>query len=132
MVLFNAISDTNHNNNPTNPNRYSTGNPNPTNPTNPTNPNTRYREFETPFTGLHEIANIRLRSLIKRSLFNHRGQNRIGKTNCFFSETHKQKHLQNTQSIRSRNGLTLTYQVATVLLRGQQKLLGLKTTDAAM
>jgi len=37
--LFNAISDTNHNANPTNSNRYSKGNPNPTNPT---NPNTRY------------------------------------------------------------------------------------------
>ena len=38
--LFNAITDTNHNANPTNPNYYSKGNPNPTNPT---NPNTRYR-----------------------------------------------------------------------------------------
>ena len=35
--LFNAITDTNHNANPTNPNRYSKGNPNPT------NTNTRYR-----------------------------------------------------------------------------------------
>jgi len=31
--LFNAISDTNRNANPTNPNRNSKGNPNPTNPT---------------------------------------------------------------------------------------------------
>ena len=38
--LFNAISDTNHNANPTNPNHYSKGNPNPT------NPNTRYRIIE--------------------------------------------------------------------------------------
>ena len=37
QYLFNAITDTNHNANPTNPNCYSKSNPNPT------NPNTRYR-----------------------------------------------------------------------------------------
>ena len=38
--LFNAISDTNHNANPTNPNHNSKGNPNSTNPATPTIPNT--------------------------------------------------------------------------------------------
>jgi len=37
--LFNAITDTNYNANPTDPNRNSKSNPNPTNHT---NPNTRY------------------------------------------------------------------------------------------
>ena len=42
------------------------------------------------------------------------------------------QHLQYTESICSVSALTLTYEVATVLLGGQQTLLGLYTTDATM